>query len=140
MIFGLLPIDIQETQRTFQDYRTTETVFKPTSTKPPISEQSTYSLVQTSFAPPKRYGTYLENVNETCLTVKCVYDEKSPDIWAREKVLVKVIPENERNTFTKKGIMAKFNESDTREDFELLLTPAIITVWAYELGFAITEG
>ena len=70
----------------------------------------------------------------------CVYDEKSPNIWAREKVRVKVIPENTVDTFVKKNLLERVNDNDTREEFDLLLTPAIITVWAYELGFALTEG
>ena len=140
MLFGLLPIGIQETQKAINDHRTIKSLLKTASTKSPISDQSTYSSIQTTLEPRKRYGTYVESVNETCLHIKCAYDENSPDIWAREMVLVKAIPENERDTFVKKTLVEKLNQSDTREDYELLLTPSIITVWAYELGFALTEG
>ena len=103
-------------------------------------DHSTYPPAQSSAIPLKRYGTYVQNINETCLKKDCVYDEKSPNIWAREKVRVKVIPENTADPFVKKNLLERVNDTDTREEFDLLLTPAIITVWAYELGFALTEG
>ena len=118
------------------------TTLVPTTayTSLPTIDQSTYPATKVSVIPPKRYGTYVENIDESCLTDNCVYDEKSPNIWAKEKVSVKVIPENEVDTFVRKRLLERIIENDTREEFDLLLTPPMITVWAYELGFALTEG
>ena len=161
MISSLLPVDIQECQGTVRNHRASKTLLKTTTTTttttttkttttattttktttPTTTTTTTKSIssIQTSVQPSKRYGTYVKH-NESCLKTKCVYDAKSPDIWAREKVIVKIVPENETDTFVKKTLMDNFNKSDIREEFELLLTPSIITVWAYELGYALTEG
>ena len=88
----------------------------------------------------KRYGTYLDTVNDTCLKQECVNDTGTYNIWAREKILVKKIPENEVKSFKRKTELNESNVTDTREDLEVLLTPPIITVWQYELAFALSEG
>ena len=59
-------------------------------------------------------------------------------IWTPERVLVKKISEKELNSSSKKPIGSKLD--DAGEDLELTLTPPIITVWQYELAFAISEG
>ena len=86
------------------------------------------------------YGTYVEKIDENCLKNDCLYDEKSPNIWARKKIHVKVIPDNEVNTFKKNPLAERSPENDSRKEHELLLPPSIVTVWAYELGFALTAG
>ena len=65
-------------------------------------------------------------------------DPAFTDIWANKPVFVKIIPESEVKTFHNK--MEIGNKVDFREDLELPLTPPIITAWAYELGFALSEG
>ena len=79
-------------------------------------------------------------INETCVTIKCVEIGPYRNVWEREKVLVKVIPNNETKTFTKKRHLGKTNQKDTREEIELLLTSPQITIWAYELAFGLSEG
>ena len=88
----------------------------------------------------KMYGTYVEKIDENCLKNDCVYDEKFPNIWAREKIHVRVIPDNEVEKFKKKTLVERMSENDIRKDHAMLLPPPIITVWAYELGFALAEG
>ena len=84
------------------------------------------------------YGTYIENRNETCLNVDCFYNKSSPDIWAREVVSVRMINESVAKNFTK--AWGEEKTDDVAQFIPLPLTSAIITVWAYELGFALSEG
>ena len=94
-----------------------------------------------------RYGTYVKSVDEFCLSSDCIYNESSPNIWARQKVMVKILQKNIKkgdisekhgriSSNLKKQSGALYNETH----FELLLTPPIIMIWAYELGYALSEG
>ena len=85
-----------------------------------------------------RYGTYIQNINDTCMRVVCDYNHTHPDIWAREVVVVKVIPEDKVKYFHRKS--KSFDRIGKRKEMGVHLTPAIITVWAYELGFALSTG
>ena len=87
----------------------------------------------------KPYGTYLKNRNDSCLKVDCLSINGKPNIWTGDVVAVKMIPEN----------MVKHiqNKSKTAQDIDignttlaLKLTPPIIIVWAYELGYALSKG
>ena len=78
----------------------------------------------------------LTHLNTSALNRK--QDHSFVDIWANKPVIVKIIPESEVKTFHNK--MERGNKVDFREDLELQLTPPIITAWAYELGFALSEG
>ena len=100
-----------------------------------LSKMASKSL---SLAYSNHYGTYIENRNETCLNVDCFYNKSSPDIWAREVVSVRMINESVTNNFTRVWGVEKTDE--VAQFIPLQLTPAIITVWAYELGFALSEG
>ena len=71
---------------------------------------------------------------------KSVFTKKFTDISAKEKVLVKVIPEKETNTFYKRRLLNSTAENDTRKEMELLLTPPLIVSWTYQLAFALSEG
>ena len=96
---------------------------------------------------PGRYGTYVKSVDEFCLRTDCIYNESSPNIWARQKVMVKILQKH-----IKKGdIPEKYGPISSNlkklngvlhneTHFELLLTPPIIMIWAYELGYALSEG
>ena len=87
----------------------------------------------------KPYGTYLKNRNESCLQVDCLSINGKPNIWKGDVVAVKMIPENMVKHFQ--------NKSKTAQDIDignttlaLKLTPPIIIVWAYELGYALSKG
>ena len=90
-----------------------------------------------------RYGTYVEFVNETCLSQICIYNKSSPDIWASEKILV-----TPRKFLGNGNNYKTYNQSsdellaikEKKRSHEILLTPPIITLWAYELGYALSEG
>ena len=94
-----------------------------------------------------RYGTYMNLVDEKCLRDDCIYNESSPNIWARQKILVKKVQQpiektnnpqnNEDHSVKSEESNANFNNET---HFELLLTPPIIMKWADELGFALSEG
>ena len=96
---------------------------------------------------PGRYGTYVKSVDEFCLRTDCIYNESPPNIWARQKVMVKILQKH-----IKKGdIPEKYGSISSNikklngvlhneTHFELLLTPPIIMIWAYELGYALSEG
>ena len=96
-----------------------------------------------------RYGTYVKTINETCLREDCIYDEASPNIWARRNVIVKKV--RNQNPIKKESKSDKYDSTSAdfkksnvtwhnETHFELLLTPPIIMIWAYELGFALSEG
>ena len=94
-----------------------------------------------------RYGTYVKTINETCLREDCIYDESSPNIWARKKILVKKVQqhiEEKSNPAKYDSISSGFMETNAtinnETHIEFLLTPPIIMIWAYELGFALSEG
>ena len=89
-----------------------------------------------------RYGTYVPHINETCLRNKCIYDELSPDIWSSKKILVtaKKFLGNVHNYISSNDISDQNLHLPENKTFELLLTPPIITLWVYELAFALSEG
>ena len=87
----------------------------------------------------KPYGTYVKDRNESCLKVGCLSSDGALKIWTGDVVAVKVIPENMVKHFQ--------NESKLSQDIDignttlaLKLTPPIIIVWAYELGYALSKG
>ena len=84
----------------------------------------------------KRFGTYVQKINYTCLSQICTYDKTLPNIWSSKKVIVKAISGG--NNFTE-GNMSDEIEKDGYE-YDLQLTPPIITIWVYELGLALSEG
>ena len=65
---------------------------------------------------------------------------ENANMWLREKVLVEVIPEEQVKTFTRKPLIENSTESSTKKEIELMLTPPIIIVWAYQLAFALSQG
>ena len=85
------------------------------------------------------YGTHVKYRNESCLKFECLSINGKPNIWTGDVVAVKVIPENMVKHFQ--------NESKIAQDIDignttlaLKLTPPIIIVWAYELGYALSKG
>ena len=94
-----------------------------------------------------RYGTYVKTVDEFCLRNDCIYNDSSPNIWARQKVMVKILQNHTENGDIPEKLgnislnLKKQNDASYNEThFELLLTPPIIMIWAYELGYALSEG
>ena len=94
-----------------------------------------------------RYGTYVNSVDERCLREDCIYNESSPNIWARQKIIVKKMNQQNKKTNDPKNIEKPSVESveaksklNNDTHFEFLLTPPIIMRWANELGYALSEG
>ena len=106
-------------------------------------ENAASTFESQSKAKTLRYGTYVQYINETCLRYKCIYDKLSPDIWSSKKILVtarkflgNVHKFNSSNDISDENLI--FSENKTT--IEILLTPPIITLWIYELAFALSEG
>ena len=87
----------------------------------------------------KPYGTYVKNRNESCLKDHCSSIEGAPNIWSGDVVAVKVIPENMVKHFQNKSKIAQDIDIGNTT-VALKLTPPIIIVWAYELGYALSKG
>ena len=87
----------------------------------------------------KPYGTFVKNRNESCLKGGCLPIDGAPNIWTGDVVAVKVIPENMVKHFQNKSEIAQDIDIGNKT-LALKLTPPIIVVWAYELGYALSKG
>jgi hypothetical protein len=92
------------------------------------------------------YGTYISDIDETCLIKKCTQNEAF-SIWATQRIMVKrIITNGSRLLWCYNCIdNPKFENnvntlSPSEEYIDLFLPPPIITVWLYEIAFALSEG
>ena len=90
------------------------------------------------------YGTYVDEVDDTCLKQKC-QQSGTYTIWETQTVIVKQIPSHESKVGYKCPSAPELERNttakiDTREYIELTLPPPIITVWQYELAYALAKG
>ena len=65
---------------------------------------------------------------------------ESSKFWKVEKIAVKVIPKDRVKSFTKHSIFVSKNDDEIIEMIDLSLTPPIVTVWGYQLAFALSQG
>ena len=91
-----------------------------------------------------KYGTYISDIDETCLIRRCTQNEAF-SIWATQIIMVKRIFINESRVGYKcPDEPTEVNNvtvvARSEEYMELFLPPPIITVWLYEIAFALSEG
>ena len=90
------------------------------------------------------YGTYIRDIDETCLKKKCTQNEAF-SIWGTKRIVVKRIITTGSRLGYKCPDKPTLENNETvlsrsEEYIDLFLPPPIITVWLYEIAFALSEG